>query len=165
MRAFSRLTKTITLGGALLVSTTGSGCGSNVGDLATQYANAAATTALDQWLTSLSNDLYGTPLPAEGSDQGGGDMTPGGDDGSGGGTPGLVGDPTVGEEIFTSYGCSGCHCAGATGGCALSAPAIIGAAPELVANIVDPLFPHPVKPTLSDQDQADLVAFLASLAP
>ncbi len=82
----------------------------------------------------------------------------GGDDGAPGGS---VDD---GEMLFADNNCSACHCPDAGGGCALSAPALVGAAIELLdaflrggESHVGGTFPF------DDQDLADLAAFLASL--
>lgn len=153
----NRFTPVLVVFGGLLAA----GCGANTNDLLIQYANAAATTALDQWLTGLANGFAGTPLV----DSGGDDQTPVEDDDSDGEPTGLEGDASKGEALYSSNSCAVCHCANAIGGCALAAPAIIGATVDDIAGVLDPLSPHPSKPELSEQDQADLAAFLATVTP
>lgn len=130
------------------------GCGSNAGDILTQYAQAAAQTAVDQWLTVLVNQYTGTPLEPDDDDP-----TPGDGD------TGNEGDAARGGELFTANSCGGCHCPDAGGGCALSAPAIIAASVESVASILDAASGHPTQPELSETDVADLAAYLATLIP
>jgi cytochrome c553 len=66
--------------------------------------------------------------------------------------------------VFTANNCAGCHCADASGGCALSAPPIIGVTAEMLDSVLRGDQAHPTKVELSDQDLADLQAYLASLA-
>ena len=77
------------------------------------------------------------------------------------GTGGLAAN---GETIYIENNCSACHCADAGGGCALSAPAVVGVAAEhLDAHLrggeshAGGTFPF------DDQEIADLAAYLQSL--
>ncbi len=82
----------------------------------------------------------------------------GGDDGASGGSA----DDR--EMLFADNNCSACHCADAGGGCALSAPAVVGAAVELLDTFLRGAESH-VGGTFpfDDQDLADLAAYLQSL--
>jgi mono/diheme cytochrome c family protein len=77
---------------------------------------------------------------------------------------GLTGDAATGEMFYTGSACGACHCPDATGGCALDAPPLVGA--EL-ATLDDFLVGDSVhaggKFDLTEQDLADLQAYLASL--
>lgn len=137
-----------------------SGCGSNASDILTQYAQAAAQTAVDQWLTSLANQINGTPIEPDDDDP-----TPGDGDTGNGETDQPVGNPVQGEELYTANNCGGCHCPDASGGCALSAPAIIAASVDNVASILDVASGHPFRPELTETDVGDLAAYLATLIP
>jgi len=75
----------------------------------------------------------------------------------------LVGDPVAGAAVYADSGCAACHCADATGGCALSAPALPGADAITLDDYLRGAAAHPAKPALSDQDIADLAAYLDSL--
>lgn len=134
------------------------GCGTNAADLVQQYAEAVVQTAVDQWLTSLANDINGTPVEPD-------DSTPGDGDNGNGGPDEPGGDPVRGAELYTANGCGGCHCADASGGCGLGAPAIIGASVESITSILDPASGHPTSPNLTETDVADLAAYLATLVP
>jgi mono/diheme cytochrome c family protein len=136
------------------------GCGTNAGDLAGQYAEAVLQTAVDQWLTSLANELNGTPIEPDVDDS-----TPGDGDTGDGGTEEPGGDTVRGGELYTANGCGGCHCPDASGGCGLGAPAIIGASVEAITSILDPASGHPTQPELTETDVADLAAYLATLIP
>ncbi|MFQ5591003.1 MAG: c-type cytochrome, partial [Phycisphaerae bacterium] len=61
-------------------------------------------------------------------------------------------------------GCGACHCADAMGGCALDAPALVGVDLDTLTAMVVGEGAHPGgKFNLSDDDVADLQAYLASL--
>ena len=87
-----------------------------------------------------------------------------GGDGSadGGGT--IGGDAAAGEKIFTADGCGSCHCADASGGCALDAPALLGADGETVDAVLRADTRHKGgQQDLTDQDILDLQAYLGGL--
>jgi mono/diheme cytochrome c family protein len=91
-------------------------------------------------------------------------------------TPTLKGDPVAGKQVFTSQGCGSCHTFKAAGTTGTVGPnldeALKGKSPDFVhESIVNPNavvatgFPPNVMPQtygsqLSDQQLADLVAFL-----
>lgn len=86
-----------------------------------------------------------------------GDSGPDADDSDSGSVAG-------GETLFVANNCGGCHCADATGGCALAAPALVGATLETLTDFLTGIEPHTGGQfALSDQDLADLQAYLASL--
>lgn len=82
----------------------------------------------------------------------------------------LVGDAMRGAALFAEGdgigpACQSCHCPDASGGCRLSAPNIQGRPYDLIdARTRDPDVAHPGgKFTFTDQDIADIAAFLAVL--
>jgi mono/diheme cytochrome c family protein len=91
-------------------------------------------------------------------------------------TVSTKGDPAAGKQVFTSAGCAGCHTFTAAGSNATIGPdldeALKGKTPEFVLeSIVDPnkeiapgfqpnIMPATFGQSLSDQQLADLVAFL-----
>ena len=127
---------------------------------------ATGRTLIDLWLTDFENrladslDRNGAAAGDSGSttDQGGGS------NGGGNGSTGLTGDPTAGQTVSTTNNCASCHCADASGGCALSAPPIAGVASDTIDARLRGDATHPLKIALSDQDLADLQAYLASHA-
>lgn len=140
------------------------GCGTDVNELLYQTASASSQSFLDLLLVDLANAL------ADSLDQEG--TAPSGNQSDGGENPpppppppgDLTGDAASGEEIFASNGCAACHCADAAGGCALSAPSLIGSSADTLDNWLRGDAAHPGgKFPLSDQDIVDLEAFLASL--
>ena len=151
-------------GFALLVAVPG--CGTNLNELLFQASTAASRTVLDLWLTDLANQL------ADSFDDDGGsaDADSGGHDGhddehdTGGGTgPGdLTGDRVAGSAVFSANGCASCHCADAAGGCALSAPSILGAGVDRLSEFLTGATVHPLTVDLTDQELVDLEAFLVS---
>ncbi len=161
------------LGVALLVGS--AGCGTNIEEILFQTATAAGRTFVDILLTDIANTLadeldpLGDSASTSEEDGGGGDggtTTDGADEGAGdgGALEDLIGDPAAGETVFTSNGCAACHCADAGGGCALSAPSLVGAQ----ADVLDAFLRQDVQHTggkfdLSDQGIVDLQAYLASL--
>lgn len=73
------------------------------------------------------------------------------------------GSAANGEMIYSSNNCSACHCADASGGCALSAPALVGAEASTLSDFLSGVSPHAGGPLeLSEQDLLDLEAYLAS---
>jgi len=151
------------------------GCGTNLNEVLLQSGTATGRTLIDLWLTNFENrladslDQNGAAAGDSGSttDQGGGgtDQGNGGDATSGGdGSTGLTGDPAAGQTVFAANNCAACHCAAASGGCALSAPPIVGVTAETLDGVLRGDQAHPAKVELSDQDLADLQAYLASLA-
>ena len=150
------------------------GCGTNLNEVLLQSGTATGRTLIDLWLTDFENRLAdslnpsGAPAGSGGSttDQGGGgsDQGNGGGAGGGDGSTGLTGDPAAGQTVFAANNCAACHCAGASSGCALSAPPVLGVAQDTLDAVLRGDAPHPTKVELSDQDLADLHAYLASLA-
>lgn len=137
-----------------------SGCGTNADALLLQAANAAGITVVDQLLTEIANVLAGTPEANDEQTPADSDPSSGGGDDSG---DEASGDPDAGQDVFVSNNCAGCHCADGKGGCALNAPAIIGADAARLAGAFAETSGHPVKPVLSEQELADLAAYLDSL--
>ena len=85
----------------------------------------------------------------------GGDTT---DDG------GATGDAAAGETLFTGNSCAACHCDDATGGCALDAPSLVGISDATLDDVLRGAASHTGgKLEATDQDIADLTAYLASL--
>ena len=69
-----------------------------------------------------------------------------------------------GEMLFADSNCSACHCPDAGGGCALSAPAVVGAAVELLDTFLRGAETHAGGTfPFDDQEIADLAAYLQSL--
>ncbi len=69
-----------------------------------------------------------------------------------------------GEMLFADHNCSACHCPDAGGGCALSAPAVVGAAVELLDTFLRGAETHAGGTfPFDDQEIADLAAYLQSL--
>ena len=150
------------------------GCGTNLNEVLLQSGTATGRTLIDLWLTDFENRLADSLNPIAGTvgdgstttGQGGGGTNQGGGaggTGAGGGSTGLTGDPAAGQTLFTANNCAACHCADASGGCALSAPSIAGVAADTLDGVLRGDTPHPAKVELSDQDLADLHAYLASL--
>ena len=158
------------------------GCGTNLNELLYQTASSVGRTAFDLWLTDQANQLTDSddngdddptggddgdaddgdePDDADGDD--GDDGDPGGDDGGGIGGGDLTGDPSSGEIGYNSNGCAACHCADATGGCALSAPGLIGVDAATLDDFLRGDASHPSKADLTDQQIVDLEAYLASI--
>lgn len=143
------------------------GCGSDISQALLQAGNVAGQTAFDLLLTDLVNQLADsltqtTSPPDTGGDPAGGD--PAGGDSTGGSDFGsLTGIISAGETFYTSNGCGSCHCADAGGGCALGAPSLIGVTADSLDIHLRGSNEHPVKLTLSDQEIADLEAYLGSL--
>ena len=155
---------------ALLVS----GCGTNFDEILYQAFAATGRTALDIFLTDLANDLAdradgddAAPDDTDGDDgTGDGGTGDGGDTDGGDGTDGgsVGGDAAAGETIFTANGCGSCHCADASGGCALDAPALLDADFETLDEFLRGDSPHTGgKHDLTDQDILDLQAYLGGL--
>jgi cytochrome c553 len=148
------------------------GCGTNLNEVLFQSVAATGRTLSDLWLTDFENrladslDPNGAPTGDGGSttDQGGGGSDQGNGSGTGGGdgSTDLTGDPAAGQTVFTTNNCAACHCADASGGCALSAPPIAGVASDTIDARLRGDATHPLKVELSDQDLADLQAYLAS---
>ena len=79
-----------------------------------------------------------------------------------GGTGG--GSVSGGESLYGANNCSACHCADASGGCALSAPPLVGAEPSTLSDFLGGVSSHAGgQLELSEQDLLDLAAYLASL--
>lgn len=74
------------------------------------------------------------------------------------------GDAAAGEDVYTANSCGACHCADASGGCALDAPSLHDASAEMLNSRPRGDGEHTGgKFDLSDQDISDLGAYLASL--
>ncbi len=154
------------------------GCGTNFNELLYQAASAVGRTAFDLWLTDQANRIAdshedGDDEPTDGDDgdaddgdepddADGEDGDSGGDDGGGNGGGDLTGDPSAGEIGYNSNGCAACHCADATGGCALSAPGLIGVDAATLDDFLRGDASHPSKADLTDQQIVDMEAYLAS---
>lgn len=147
------------------------GCGTNIEEILFQSATALGRTAFDVMLTEVANDLADAldcdDMPPDDGDNGDdGDDTDDGDDGDGG--DGNGGDDTggvaAGEAIYADNGCAACHCADAVGGCALDAPSLVSVESDTLTSFLNGDAPHPGGTVdLSDQELADLAAYLASL--
>lgn len=166
----------VAMGLLICVSTT-VGCGTNIEELLFQSVSAGGRTYLDLLLTDFINDALDATQETEDPDEAD-DETPDENDVDApddfaddddpdlvpdGGGDELVGDASVGETIFVTNGCGSCHCNDASGGCALSAPALLGVAVEVLDDNLLGDDAHPVKLDLSDQDLADLQAYFAGL--
>ncbi len=155
------------------------GCGNNLDLLLLRSAEATSRTFLDIFLTDLANTIAQQDADAQdngGADDGNGagnDSNPpdsGGNDGVGGGgsdgngsLDNLVGDPVNGQVIYIDNGCGSCHCDDASGGCALEAPPIVGILIDDLNERTQGSADHPIKIDITNQDLADLDAYLASL--
>lgn len=81
-------------------------------------------------------------------------MTPGGT---------LTGVATNGKTLYADNSCAACHCADASGGCAANAPSLVGVGTQELDDHLVGAEVHPGgKFTLTDQEIADLQAFLAN---
>jgi hypothetical protein len=151
------------------------GCRTNLSEVLLQTGAATGRTLVDLWLTDFANQLAdsfepddsapddddSTPdISDDDTGQDDDDDLPVDDDGSGGSS----GDVAAGEAIYTANSCGTCHCADAAGGCALSAPSIVGAGVGAIVAVLLGDASHPSKVGLSDQGLADLEAYLGSLA-
>lgn len=153
---------------SLFLLVTSSGCGTEVQNAIIQAGTAAGQTFLDNLFTELLNELAAqgdeTTPPNDGDMPDDGDVTDGDDTtGNGAGLDDLMGDVTAGNAVFVDNGCASCHCDDATGGCALSAPSLIGVDLDTVDTFIRGSGSHPVKPPLTDQQIVDLSVYLASL--
>ena len=151
------------------------GCGTNLNEVLFQAGAATGRTLVDTWLTDFANrfaDSFDTDDAASDDDDSttdDGDDDPNQDDDDavpvdGDGPNGAAGDVATGEKVYTTNNCSACHCADASGGCALSAPPVLGVGQDTLDAVLRGDAPHPSKVDVSDQDLADLEAYLASLA-
>lgn len=135
-----------------------SGCGNVAGDAFFNAATAAGTSFLDQLLTAAVNgtlDLLNPPPPA--------DTQPVDGSSGAGNFDGLTGSAANGLAFFTANSCASCHCDDAGGGCALSAPSLVGVDVIAVDDRLRGTKSHSGgKFELTDQEIVDLVAFLAS---
>ena len=140
------------------------GCGTNLDEVLFQSGAATGRTLIDLWLTDFANRLADSLDPNGAAAGDGGSTTDqgGGGTGGGAGSTDLTGDPAAGQTVFTANNCTSCHCADASGGCALSAPPIAGVASDTIDARLRGDASHPLKVALSDQDLADLQAYLAS---
>lgn len=158
---------------ASLVTLAVAGCGTSLETILFQTGSAAGRTFVDRLLTDVANSIADSfdavDSPTDGTGNVGDpppDDSSGGDSGGpadGGGLDTLTGDPADGGGIYSGNGCAGCHCADAAGGCALDAPSLAGGTVETIDGALRGDAPHPVKVDLSDQDIADLEAYLTSL--
>ena len=81
-----------------------------------------------------------------------------------GGDGEAAGSAENGEIIYLSNNCAACHCADASGECALSAPALVGVSAATLDAFLRGDEPHSGgQRALEDQELADLTAYLASL--
>jgi len=145
---------------ALIMIAAAPGCSTSAGDAFFNAATAAGTSLLDQLLTAAVNgtlDLLNPPTTPPADEQ------PAGGTGGGGSFDGLTGDAANGQTLFTANNCASCHCADASGGCALSAPSLVGVVVTDVDDHLRGQASHPGgKFQLTDQEIVDLTAFLAS---
>lgn len=156
-----------------------SGCGNDFGYLAYQTAESAGRTFFDLLLTEFANQIYdgltGTNDGDNGNDNQSGDdnendNSAGDDDGDNDNSAGNGGndnssagpDAVAGEQLYADS-CASCHCADASGGCLLDAPSLVGATAQLLEEFVVGDATHPAKRDWSDQNLADVEAYLASL--
>lgn len=164
------------------------GCGTNFPDLLVQAGNSAAFTATDVFLTDLANAFLdrldelnqppddGDEDGEDGDDDDGGDDDgddgDGDDDGDGGDDDGdgdgdgeqPGGDPDLGEAMYAAENCGACHCDDASGGCAMSAPDLVGAGFDVLDEYLRGDASHVgIKLDLTDQEITDLAAYLDSL--
>lgn len=142
---------------AMILSAATLGCSTVAGDALFNAATAAGTSVLDQLLTAAINgtlDLFNPP-PADEPDDG---------SDSDGNFEGLTGDAANGQALFAANNCASCHCADATGGCALGAPSLVGVGTtELDDNLRGESIHLGGKfPLFTDQDIVDLESYLAS---
>lgn len=122
------------------------GCGTNFDEILYQSLAATGRTAFDIFLTDLANAIADR---AE-------DDSDNGDDSDG--------DDGTGESIYVSNGCAACHCADASGGCALDAPALLDVDVETLDEFLRGDTPHTGgKYDLTDQDILDLEVYLSGL--
>lgn len=141
------------------------GCGTDFSQILLQTGSAVGQTALDILLTDLVNQIADVldpttnPPPADGDTEDHDDHTP--VDGTN--FDDLSGDSAAGEPVYTSNNCGSCHCVDASGGCALSAPSLIGESAISLDIHLRGAGDHPVKVDLTDQEIVDLEAYLASL--
>ena len=158
---------------ALISLLTITGCGTSFSELLFQTGTALGRTALDLLLTDVANQVADAREVTDTSDDGGADGTDGGDgaadadDGSDGDPGDAVGpdlgDTASGESVYADNGCAACHCADASGDCALSAPSLVGVDAATLDDFLRGDRTHPAKPSLSDRDIVDLEAYLGSL--
>jgi mono/diheme cytochrome c family protein len=120
-----------------------------------------------------------------GEAQGGGEAettepTETGDGGGGGGGGGGEGDPAAGEQIFAANQCANCHTLQAAGATATIGPnldetlqgkdpayirdSIVNPSAQIAEGFQDGLMPKDYGEKLSDEELANLVAFLAQAA-
>lgn len=160
-----KLAMRVVLGAGLVFAACG--CGFDLNEFLHQAGDSGGRVLVDVLLTDLANaaaeareqaDAPEAPDPIDDdTDDTGdsGDVPPPGD---------LELDAEAGESVYTSNNCGGCHCADASGGCALSAPSLIGLAVEILDDSLLGDAPHVGgKFDLSTQDLADLEAYLAGL--
>lgn len=165
--------QTTLLGLGLLVGV--AGCGTNLDELLLQAAASVGRVVVDQAITEVANEVADA-IADDGVDSTNGDVDDGtdgsgdGDDGTGGdgdnggGGPDLPaeGDASRGATIYADSGCASCHCADASGGCALSAPGLVGVSATVIDDALRGGAGHPTMPALTDQEVVDLAAFLAA---
>ncbi len=142
---------------AALVATCG--CGTDARFLILDALTVQGQTSLDLLLTDIAVTLDENlpEPPIDGGNNGGGVDSGAGD---------ALADPvaSLGEEFFNNNGCTGCHCDDASGGCALDAPVLVGAVFETLNRQLRQSGGHfSAPPDISDQQLANLEAFLASL--
>ena len=150
------------------------GCGSGVNEALYQTASAAGRTALDIFLTELANaladtfDQTATPPADDGEDgteDGNGDGNWDVDDGDGEDVSPdeLTSDPDAGQAVYADNGCAPCHCDDGSGGCAMSAPGLVGASFDTLSDDLGGDSVHFGQGPLSNQELVDLEAYLGSL--
>ncbi len=158
------------------------GCGTNFNELMYQVAGAAGRTAFDLWLTEQANQLADAHDQAadtddgdaedadeaddgaDADDAGEGDADDGADagDGGGGDLDDLTGDPVAGEAAYAANNCAACHCTGSSGDCTRTGGALVGVDASTLDEFLRGDAAHVTKPDLTDQEVADIAAYLAS---
>ena len=161
----------VILASGLAVALFGLACGTRVNEALLLALESGSRTAVDVFVSDLYSDLPNlfTFPPPSGEPDGGdtdGDDANGGDGGDqqppDGGGGDLVGDPVAGEALYLSSGCGFCHCDDGSGECLPGSPSLLGSTLEANREAVVGDAPHTggKDPELTDQDLADIVAFL-----
>jgi mono/diheme cytochrome c family protein len=151
----------------------GFGCGTRINEALLLALESGARTGFDVFLSDLLSDLpnfFTFPPPTGEPGDGDGDSTDG-DDGDGDQPPpdgnggDLVGDPVAGEALYGINGCGLCHCDDASGECLPGSPGLQGSSLEVNREALQGESSHVGGkfPDLTEQDLADLVAFLADV--
>ncbi len=160
------MNRTLKVTGLFLLFATG--CGTDINQALLLAGESGARTFLDVLISDFFSDLPELvsfpPGPGEPNGGDSGDDA-GTDAGDGAPTDGAGGDSPAeaGAAIYTANSCFACHCDDASGGCLPSAPDIVGRDSATLQEQLQGETPHTGGkfPDLTDQDIADLEAFLA----